>query len=160
LSSQSVGGYKTIRDKLISHNELRLSQGGPTGYDFYDVKKVKLKYGDERRLLSKLQGGWLSSCWSSFGVSILSGERLSESKRRPPAISGISKRRLNLTGTDVPSFLMHVYEVRPRKDKRGVDLISDALPFGRLWYVEVSDCEGRQDSGDLTWRGVMNQHGV
>jgi len=24
--------------------------------------------------------------------------------------------------------------VRPRKDHRGVDLISDALPFGRLWY--------------------------
>ena len=31
---------------------------------------------------------------------------------------------------------MHVYEVRPRKDHRGVDLISDALPFGRLWYAE------------------------
>ena len=30
----------------------------------------------------------------------------------------------------------HIYEVRPRKDKRGVDLISDALPFGRLWYGE------------------------
>jgi len=29
---------------------------------------------------------------------------------------------------------MHLYEVRPRKDQRGVDLISDALPFGRLWY--------------------------
>jgi hypothetical protein len=29
---------------------------------------------------------------------------------------------------------IHIYEVRPRKDKRGVDLISDALPFGRLWY--------------------------
>src|SRR5215471_2515763 len=28
------------------------------------------------------------------------------------------------------------YEVRPRKDKRVVDLISDALPFGRLWYAE------------------------
>ena len=28
----------------------------------------------------------------------------------------------------------HVYEIRPRKDKRGVDLISDVLPFGRLWY--------------------------
>jgi len=27
-----------------------------------------------------------------------------------------------------------VYEVRPRKDKRGVDLISDAPPFGQLWY--------------------------
>jgi hypothetical protein len=24
---------------------------------------------------------------------------------------------------------MHVYEVRPRKDHRGVDLISDVLPF-------------------------------
>jgi hypothetical protein len=24
------------------------------------------------------------------------------------------------------------YEVRPRKNRRGVDLISDALPFGRL----------------------------
>ena len=23
-----------------------------------------------------------------------------------------------------------------RKDKRGVDLISDSLPFGRLWYGE------------------------
>jgi len=30
----------------------------------------------------------------------------------------------------------HVYEVRPRKDKRGVNLISDALPFSRLWYGE------------------------
>jgi len=28
----------------------------------------------------------------------------------------------------------HAYEVRPRKDTRGVDLISDALPFRRLWY--------------------------
>jgi hypothetical protein len=27
-----------------------------------------------------------------------------------------------------------LYEIRPRKDHRGVDLISDALPFGRLWY--------------------------
>jgi hypothetical protein len=30
----------------------------------------------------------------------------------------------------------HVYEIRPHKDKRGVDLISDVLPFGRLWYGE------------------------
>jgi hypothetical protein len=30
----------------------------------------------------------------------------------------------------------HAYQVRPRKDKRGVDLISDALPFGRLRYGE------------------------
>jgi hypothetical protein len=31
---------------------------------------------------------------------------------------------------------MDVYEVRPRKDHRGVDLTSDALPFGTLWYTE------------------------
>jgi hypothetical protein len=29
---------------------------------------------------------------------------------------------------------VHEYVVRPRKDRRGVDLISDVLPFGRLWY--------------------------
>ena len=27
---------------------------------------------------------------------------------------------------------MHAYEVRPRKDKRDVDLISEVLPFGRF----------------------------
>ena len=32
---------------------------------------------------------------------------------------------------------MHIYEVCPHKDHRGVDLISDALPFGRLWYGEL-----------------------
>jgi hypothetical protein len=32
--------------------------------------------------------------------------------------------------------VVHVYEVRPRIDHRGFDLISDALPFGRLWYGE------------------------
>ena len=30
----------------------------------------------------------------------------------------------------------HTSEVRPRTEHRGVDLISDALPFGRLWYDE------------------------
>ena len=30
----------------------------------------------------------------------------------------------------------HIYEVRPCRDHRGVDLISDALPFGALWYGE------------------------
>jgi hypothetical protein len=37
---------------------------------------------------------------------------------------------------DMMTSSQHVYEVRPRKDHRGVDLISDALPFGRLWYGE------------------------
>jgi hypothetical protein len=28
----------------------------------------------------------------------------------------------------------HVYEIRPRANKHGVDLISDALPYSPLWY--------------------------
>jgi hypothetical protein len=28
------------------------------------------------------------------------------------------------------------YEIRPRKDHRGVDVTSDVIPFGRLWYGE------------------------
>lgn len=55
LSSQSVGGYKKIRDKFISHNELRLSPHSRTGYDFFDVKHAKVKYGDERKLLETLK---------------------------------------------------------------------------------------------------------
>ena len=38
--------------------------------------------------------------------------------------------------SDVMTSSKHVYEVRPRKDKRGVDLISNVLPFGGLWYGE------------------------
>ena len=47
-------------------------------------------------------------------------------------------RAVNLTKRLQPTAVhfMHVYKVRPRKDKRGFDLISDALPFGRLWHGE------------------------
>jgi hypothetical protein len=33
---------------------------------------------------------------------------------------------------------MHVYEIRPSADRRGFDLISDALPFGGLRYGKPS----------------------
>src|SRR6266496_5090827 len=33
-----------------------------------------------------------------------------------------------------PTISTHVYEIRPRADHHGVDLISDALRFGSLWY--------------------------
>lgn len=39
----------------------------------------------------------------------------------------------------------HIYEVRPRKDRRGVDLISDALPFGGLWYGEPNAASNAVD---------------
>jgi len=34
---------------------------------------------------------------------------------------------------------VHTYEIRPRRDHRGFDLISDALPSGGLWYLKVTD---------------------
>ncbi len=37
----------------------------------------------------------------------------------------------------------NVYEIHPRKDNRGVDLISDALPFGKLWYAEPNAVNDR-----------------
>jgi hypothetical protein len=50
---------------------------------------------------------------------------------------------------------MHLYEVRPRKDHRGVDLISDALPFGRLWYGEPNaKSEARKAVADAAQRCI------
>jgi hypothetical protein len=49
----------------------------------------------------------------------------------------------------------HVYDVRPRKDKRGVTLFSDALPFGRLWYGEsdaISNANGRDKNAGVVAR--------
>jgi len=51
----------------------------------------------------------------------------------------------------------HVYEVRTCKDKRGFDLISDALPFGRLWYGEsnaISNAIGYAQFILLSWFGT------
>ena len=49
--------------------------------------------------------------------------------------------------------MLHAYEIRPRKDHRSVDLISDALPFGRLWYGDpnaVSNViETHEHAGDF-----------
>ena len=33
----------------------------------------------------------------------------------------------------------HSYEVHPREDHHGVNLISEVLPFGRLLYLEVRE---------------------
>ena len=57
----------------------------------------------------------------------------------------------------------HVYEVRPRKDKRGVDLISDALPFGRLWYGEpdaVANAIGYAKFYSRSHRAVIRLYGA
>ena len=34
-----------------------------------------------------------------------------------------------------------LYEIRPREDRRGVNLISARLPYGALWYGEPNAVE-------------------
>jgi hypothetical protein len=49
----------------------------------------------------------------------------------------------------------HIYELRPRKDHRGFDLISDALPFGRLWYTKPDHAIGYAKFRSRSHRAVM-----
>jgi hypothetical protein len=53
----------------------------------------------------------------------------------------------------VDDFLCHLYEARPRKDKRGVDLMSDALRYGALSYAEPNAINnavvGTRDTEDI-----------
>ena len=54
---------------------------------------------------------------------------------------------------------MHAYEVRPRKDHRGVNLISDALPFGRLRYCEPNVRGAATPENDRPKR-LFQDHGL
>ena len=49
----------------------------------------------------------------------------------------------------------HAYEVRPRKDQRDVDLTSDTLPFGRLWYAEPNAISNAIDYASFSAAHMM-----
>lgn len=67
----------------------------------------------------------------------LRGFKREPTPRPAQAMAGHSIRRFaHSRRMNTQQRSMHVYEVRPRSDKRGFDLISDALPFVRLWYGE------------------------
>jgi hypothetical protein len=99
---------------------------------------------------------------SEAEAAVLAAEARDQAGRRnpaslSPAVADLCRVPASRCQTDIPVIMQsakskpkrcnqpikpttvnstHVYEVRPRRDKRGVDLISDALPFGRLWYGE------------------------
>jgi hypothetical protein len=50
---------------------------------------------------------------------------------------------------------MHTYEICSRKDRRGFDLISDALPFGRLWYTKPDHAIGYAKFRSRSHDGVI-----
>jgi hypothetical protein len=90
---------------------------------------------------------WLSTNWRtplSMSDSVvfnrfLNNTYMSASYRRATRLARWNKKPSESSVRRVPTPAMqrtHVYEVRPRKDHRGVNLISDALPFGALWYGE------------------------
>ena len=50
---------------------------------------------------------------------------------------------------------MHAYEVRPRRDHRGVDLISHVFSFGRLWYDTPGNAIDYAMHNSLSHHAVM-----
>jgi hypothetical protein len=53
------------------------------------------------------------------------------------------------------TIFAHVYEVCPRSDHRGVDLISQALPFGRLWYGEPDAIAMQSDTRSIAAAHIL-----
>jgi hypothetical protein len=54
-----------------------------------------------------------------------------------------------------PTTKTHVYEVRLRKDLRGIDLISDALQFARLWYGAPNAAQRQSDTPSIAAAHTM-----
>ncbi len=127
--AKDVGGYDPVET------------GAPEIYiSAYDaVKEFLERFG--REAIKELRQ-------SPRGINRISANDIRE---RYPECPGDLIDRLTSSGgfgaSDIqpttPRFRMtssqHIYEVRPRKDRRGFDLISDALPFGGLWYTEPND---------------------
>jgi hypothetical protein len=58
---------------------------------------------------------------------------------------------------------VHVYEIRPRADKHGYDLISDALPYSPLWYRgpnAIRDAMGHVKSSSRSHDAVIRVYGA
>jgi hypothetical protein len=113
-----------------------------------------------RRLSRLLKKGRQGAPIANFSNATLSPDHDTHAKTCPSGRRnrfaradgfGVTKRncaynpRLLIVPVILPKQKIHVYEVRPRKDKRGADLISNALPFGRLRAVLCSRSELKPD---------------
>ena len=76
---------------------------------------------------------------SANDAIILIQKRVTESHILPIAVLSCGRIEIQALGIS-PLLLLSVLEAKPTDcetpvvDDRSVDLISDALPFGRLWY--------------------------
>src|SRR5947208_12311725 len=109
----------------------------------------------KQSLLSHKSDFWFAFLWRDASIG---GRFMMLLKKSPPQLRLIFLRAVSKTTraflhcyTSLESFLKakwqmmrppvtsktstHVYEIRPRADHSGVDLISDVLPFSPLWYA-------------------------
>jgi len=119
----------------------------------FQVKAIGVLQSQSR--LSHKSDFWFAFLWRDASIG---GRFMMLLKKSPPQLRLIFLRAASKTTrafsycyTPLESFLKakwqtmrppvtsktstHVYEVRPRADHSGVDLISDVLPFGPLWYA-------------------------
>ena len=80
----------------------------------------------------------MTYAWSGFHIVRL-GENPPAQSVGKPDLQNESPMVFRLCKT--MSSSQHVYEIRPRKDGRGLDLISERLPLGVLWF-EGADAIG------------------
>ena len=112
----------------------------------YEIDSITLGHRFPQRVCSSWVGGILrrrarTSCHAESGCVRIAFANPVSAFCAGPHSAPVTGSRFTTRGAVIKSLsamtrTAHVYEVRPRKDKRGVDLISDALPFGRLWYDE------------------------
>jgi hypothetical protein len=76
-----------------------------------------------------------------------------------PTDSHIGPSSYTFRGISDLIMSIDLYEVRLRKDHRGVDLISDVLPFGGLWYVDASAAVGYAKFRSRLHNAVIRVHG-
>jgi hypothetical protein len=75
------------------------------------------------------------SCITTATASRITIQPMRSRDSKPPASRPDAKAGVCIsTIRTVSNVRSRVRDARRRKDHRGVDLISDALPFGRLWY--------------------------
>src|SRR6266436_5357403 len=100
------------------------------------------------------------SRWSRAGRSLILIHAISTPKRachnpetRPNKAPGSSQ-----SSADVINEACTRSRSPPRRNKRGVDLISDALPFGHLWYGEPNAASNAVDYAKFRSRLILVDH--
>jgi hypothetical protein len=77
------------------------------------------------------------SCITTATASRITIQPMRSRDSKPPASRPDAKAGVCIsTIRTVSNVRSRVRDARRRKDHRGVDLVSDALSFGRLWYGE------------------------